>query len=190
MAKGNRREDIKEKEALQARLKVAFSLTNDKVTSWLNKNKGDDEQVSHNHKGTNNDYLDLPIIKNGQGLEFDNKNLTIGDFMNSDIRQMNKLDKNPQRRGADNKIVKGDSKPMSALMNKIRKDLRDKAKKRISNSKERHMGPTNPVEKKSINVNVETNESDESDDEALLNKSRTAKKGSNLLFESKLKGRK
>lgn len=190
MAKGNRREDIKEKEALQARLKVAFSLTNDKVTSWLNKNKGD-EQVSH--EATNNDYLNLPIIKNGQGLEFDNKHLTIGDFMNSDIRQMNKLDKNPQRRGADNKIVKSDSKPMSALMNKIRKDLRDKVKKRIGNPKERHMGPTNPAEKKSIDVNVGTNESDESDesdDEALLNKSRTAKKGSNLLFESKLKGRK
>lgn len=188
MTKGNRREDIKEKEALQARLMVAFSLTNDKVTSWLNKNKGGDEQVSH--KATNNDYLNLPIIKNGQGLEFDNKHLTIGDFMNSDIRQMNKLDKNSQRRGADNKIVKSDSKPMSALVNKIRKDLRDKAKKRIGNSKERHTGPSNPVEKKSIDVNVETNESDESDDEALHNKSRTAKKGSNLLFESKLKGRK
>ncbi|CCE73088.1 Piso0_000105 [Millerozyma farinosa CBS 7064] len=188
MTRGNRREDIEKKEALQARLKVAFSLTNDKVTGWLNKNKGGDESASH--KATNNDYLNLPIIKNGQGLEFDNKPLTVGDFMNSDIRQMNKLDKNPQRRGADNKIVKGDSKPMSALMNKIRKDSRDTAKKRIGNSKERHMNPSSPVEKKSIDANVETNESDESDDEALLNKSRTAKKGSNLLFETKLKSSK
>lgn len=188
MVKANRREDVKEKEVLQARLKVAFSLTNDKVTSWLNKNKSDGEQASQ--KPSNSDYLNLPIIKNGRGLEFDNKHLTIGDFMNSDIRQMNKLDKNPLRTSADNKIVKNDSKPMSALMNKIRKDQKENIRKRTANLKERHLNSINPVEKKSIDSNVDTNESDESDDEALLNKSRTAKKGSNLLFESKLKGHK
>lgn len=172
MSKVNRRQEIKKKEELQARFQVAISQTNSKILNWLQPNSN---EIVHEDKEKDS-FFNLPIIPQGSGLSnIDKSNRNIGDFINSDETKFKQLQ---DGNNSNDSLRKTNSKPMMALMNKMRNTNRDKAKKKAFNQ---NMHTPKPKVKTQDNI-------DNSDsDEEMITKNRSVKKGSNLLFESKIK---
>lgn len=173
MSKINRRQEIKKKEELQARFQVSISQTNSKILNWLQPNNN---EIVHDDKEKNS-FLNLPIIPQGSGLSnIEKSNRNIGDFINFDETKFKQLQ---DRNNSNDSLRKTNSKPMMALMNKMRNTDRDKAKKKAFNQ---NMHTSKP------NVKIQDPNIDNSDsDEEMIAKNRSVKKGSNLLFESKIK---
>lgn len=174
MSKLNRRQEIKKKEELQAKFQLAISHTNNKILNWLEPNNN---EIAHNDEEKNS-FLNLPIIPQGSGLSnIEKSNKSIGDFINSDETKFKRL----QDGNNSNSLRKNNSKPMMALMNRMRNTNRDKAKKKGFNQ-----NMNNPKQRANIqNPSIDNSDSDEE----LIAKTRSVKKGSNLLFESKIKKR-
>ncbi|CAR66010.1 DEHA2G20570p [Debaryomyces hansenii CBS767] len=172
MSKVNRRQEIKKKEELQARFQVAISQTNSKILNWLQPNN----EIVHDDKEKNS-FFNLPIIPQGSGLSnIDKSNRNIGDFINSDETKFKQLQDGNH---SNDNLRKTNSKPMMALMNKMRNTNRDKVKKRGSNQNMH----TSKSKVKIQDTNIDNSDSDEE----MMAKNRSVKKGSNLLFESKIK---
>lgn len=127
MSKVSKRQEIKEKEALQARFQLALKQQSAKVLSWLptetQTNKTDASEKSESRLAERAEFLNLPIILQGSGLfELENEEnsgkngaSTIGSFISS---EETKKIAPPERKGAPA------SKAMSSLMNKMRGDTR------------------------------------------------------------------
>lgn len=173
MSKVNRRQEIKKKEELQAKFQLAISHTNNKILNWLEPNNN---EIAHNDEEKNS-FLNLPIIPQGSGLSnIEKSNKSIGDFINSDETKFKRLQ---DGNNSNNSLRKTNSKPMMALMNKMRNTNRDKAKKKGFNQILKDPKPKANIQSASIN--------DSDSDEEQISKTRSVKKGSNLLFESKIK---
>lgn len=172
MSKVNRRQEIKKKEELQAKFQLAISHTNNKILNWLEPNN----EIAHNDEEKNS-FLNLPIIPQGSGLSnIEKSNKSIGDFINSDETKFKRLQ---DGNNSNSSLRKTNSKPMMALMNKMRNTNRDKAKRKGFNQNINTPKPKAKIQNTSI-------DNSDSDDE-LIAKARSVKKGSNLLFESKIK---
>lgn len=168
MSKVNRRKEIKEKEELAAKFQMAMGKNNNMAMKWLN-------ITPESTKPTpNNSFFDLPIIPYGASLS----NVTllksaksIGDFVNgTEI----KPDMKPQPKTHQ-------SKPMAALMNKMRAQTRTRIEKQDKNKDK--LSYKNTV-KKPILKSI----ADDSDLDSDV-KSRSVKKGHTLVFDKKKKGR-
>lgn len=165
MSKVNRRQEIKKKEELQARFQLAVSQTNKKILNWLQPN----DTISENHDEKQS-FLSLPIIPQGSGLSnIEKQNNCIGDFINSDENKLKQFQSNDVNKN----LRKPTSKPMMALMNKMRNSNRDKIKKNHVNHQKHKPKPQN--------LPIDNSDSEEE----MISKSRTVKKSSNLLFEPK-----
>mmetsp|Transcript_4095 Transcript_4095/g.4012 ORF Transcript_4095/g.4012 Transcript_4095/m.4012 type:complete len:178 (+) Transcript_4095:124-657(+) len=175
MSKVNRRQEIKKKEELQAKFQLAISHTNNKILNWLEPNNN---EIAHNDEEKNS-FLNLPIIPQGSGLSnIEKSNKSIGDFINSDETKFKRLQ---DGNNSNSSLRKNNSKPMMALMNRMRNTNRDKTKKKGFNQ-----NMNSPKQRANIqNPSIDNSDSDEE----LIAKSRSVKKGSNLLFESKIKKR-
>ncbi|ABN64904.1 predicted protein [Scheffersomyces stipitis CBS 6054] len=178
MSKVNRRKEIKDKEALQARFQLSISQNNAKALSWL---KPSTSKTGQEHPISTESFLDLPIIPSGSSLTtLNNGNVSkIGDFMKND-GSMNAIKQESGPRAAKNA-----SKPMLALMNKVRDYNKEKIRKNgdnnVNNSASNHSLRNQKIRK------VEKHPQDEdSDDESSILKARSVKKGSNMLLENKL----
>lgn len=169
MSKVNRRKEIKEKEELQARFQLLVAQNNKKVLNWLKPVKNDD--ISASLALVNGSFLQLPIIANGESLSsLDTKSTDevqrVGDFISSnDTSKFKQIKQESTDRTR--------SKPMTALMNRIRDGGREKVKTKMA--------------RKPVPAAKPAEESD-SDDEAAYMKNRTVKKAP-VPFGKKQKGR-
>lgn len=131
----NRREEIKQKQELQARFQFSISQNNALALHWLkpastNQNEtptsplqSTQETDSTNSTRPDDDFMKLRVIPQGSGLS-SKTTQTVGDFLNSkDIitHQKNKDNGTTSRRGNGN--GKG-SVAMNALLNKMRNETR------------------------------------------------------------------
>ncbi|KAK6456941.1 uncharacterized protein RJT20DRAFT_36002 [Scheffersomyces xylosifermentans] len=216
MSKVNRRNEIKQKEELQARFQLSLAQNNAKALSWLKPmTVGDGHQMasktpaaSGNEPVANESFFNLPIIPNGASLsslnDTSSKDISrIGDFIANDGK-MNGIKQESTSRG---RKELSSSKPMLALMNKMRDTNREKIRHKqggggntgnttiinTTNNGRSHGG----VGKESNNHHhqhhprrtqqqASSRDEEDSDDESSILKSRTVKKGSGMLLESKL----
>lgn len=133
----NRREEIKQKQELQARFQFSISQNNALALHWLkpastSQNETPTSQLqstqetdSTNFTQPDDDFMKLRVIPQGSGLS-SKATQTVGDFLNSkDIitYQKNKDNDTTSRRGNGNGNGKG-SVAMNALLNKMRNDTR------------------------------------------------------------------
>lgn len=188
MSKPNLRKEIQKKEEFQAKFQLAMLSTNSLVSKWLNpinlhtntsKDKQSEEAVASFHN--------LPIIANGSGLyslETKSEEKKVSDFLNSNEEGLRKL-KNSERPTDNFDRRNGNLKAMNALMNKMRNSSREKARQNARNQK----SPARPqiIQQPKATTKAASRDSDsESDDEMSKIKSRSVKKGANLLFDSKI----
>lgn len=128
MSKVNRRKEIKDKEELQAKFQLSIAQNNSKVLNWLKPVKSNDESTSLAQ--VNGAFLQLPIIANGESLtSLDTKSSgdiqRVGDFINSnDTATFHQIKQ-------DTSTERTRSKPMLALMNRIRDGGREKVKRKM-----------------------------------------------------------
>ncbi|RCK67874.1 hypothetical protein Cantr_03495 [Candida viswanathii] len=189
----SRRQEIKRKEELQARFQLAISNNNQKALNWLKPLKGEDLTTT---KDDEDSFLNLQIIPQGSSLDSKQSEggQKIGDFLASkDISKSKQL----QQQQSTMTRKQTNSKPMLALMNK----MRDTSRKNVSrNYRDSQNNPSlhkaqrgdkpvtgNNSKHKSETHNQESDDDDEEEeDDSRDIRSRTAKKGSTLLLEQKL----
>ncbi|KAK6462537.1 hypothetical protein DFJ63DRAFT_319355 [Scheffersomyces coipomensis] len=186
----SRRKEIKEKEELQARFQYAVSQSNSLVLDWLKP-----VEASHNTQSASTDsihdsFYNLPIIPNGgslSSLKDDDNTLSIGEFMKSNDKEFKNLKKDSDA----NRVT---SKPMLALMNKTRDSTREKIKQKHNNNNNNNNNfrdrrqPNYTNNRSNVASGKKVEEDSDSDDDKIL-QSRSVKKGSNMLLESKLNGK-
>lgn len=115
MSKVNRRKEIKEKEAFQLKFQLALSQNNKAVLNWLP--KGSSEAVDAAPLSDRQEFLDLAIVPAGGGLaDIEQTEYTVGKFLAADGADKGKT--------AAARDARGGSKAMTALMNKMRGELR------------------------------------------------------------------
>ena len=204
----SRRSEIKQKQELQARFQLAMSANNQKALNWLKPLKStasttstSSETPNANNPTSDDSFMDLQIIPQGASLSKLDNLQKIEDFINSkDITKMKQSTTTTTASNlTSNRVTK--SKPMLALMNK----MRDSNRKNVRQNQHHHQqqqqstssinGKSNkpmiPNKSQSIvkNYNNEEEEDDddeEDDEDSRAIRSRTVKKGSSLLLENKL----
>lgn len=204
----SRRSEIKQKQELQARFQLAMSANNQKALNWLKPLKStasttstSSETLNANNPTSDDSFMDLQIIPQGASLSKLDNLQKIEDFINSkDITKMKQSTTTTTASNlTSNRVTK--SKPMLALMNK----MRDSNRKNVRQNQHHHQqqqqstssinGKSNkpmiPNKSQSIvkNYNNEEEEDDddeEDDEDSRAIRSRTVKKGSSLLLENKL----
>lgn len=197
----SRRSEIKQKQELQARFQLAMSANNQKALNWLKPLKStasttstSSETLNANNPTSDDSFMDLQIIPQGASLSKLDNLQKIGDFINSkDITKMKQSTTTTTASNlTSNRVTK--SKPMLALMNK----MRDSNRKNVRQNQHHHQqqqqstssinGKSNkpmiPNKSQSIVKNYNNEEEDDEDSRAI--RSRTVKKGSSLLLENKL----
>ncbi|KAK6199291.1 uncharacterized protein RJT21DRAFT_121603 [Scheffersomyces amazonensis] len=165
----SRRQEIKQKEELQARFQYSVAQNNAKVLSWLkpSEQKGQTKTQTDNKPDNNSDsFFNLPIIPSGQSLasvESMTSGLTkIGEFIQSTDQQMKSVKQSSGPGHANNVARRNVSKPMLALMNKSRNVTRDRVKEKAQ-------------ARVSINKSVKEEVDSDSDEDRIL-ESRSVKK--------------
>lgn len=186
MSKVNRRKEIKEKESLQLKFQLALSQNNKNIQSWLPSSNTASTGLIESESTDRQLFLNLPIVANGAGLfvlEDDEKNRTVGDFLQAEGTPKNVKPENV-------KDIRNGSKAMAALMNRMRTDNR-KNLRDLGNEKVHKLGGNrlklllevkksqNQSENKKNTRNVE---SDDSDEEQLKLVQISAKKKGGLAF--------
>lgn len=197
----SRRSEIKQKQELQARFQLAMSANNQKALNWLKPLKStasttstSSETLNANNPTSDDSFMDLQIIPQGASLSKLDNLQKIEDFINSkDITKMKQSTTTTTASNlTSNRVTK--SKPMLALMNK----MRDSNRKNVRQNQHHHQqqqqstssinGKSNkpmiPNKSQSIVKNYNNEEEDDEDSRAI--RSRTVKKGSSLLLENKL----
>lgn len=197
----SRRSEIKQKQELQARFQLAMSANNQKALNWLKPLKStasttstSSETPNANNPTSDDSFMDLQIIPQGASLSKLDNLQKIEDFINSkDITKMKQSTTTTTASNlTSNRVTK--SKPMLALMNK----MRDSNRKNVRQNQHHHQqqqqstssinGKSNkpmiPNKSQSIVKNYNNEEEDDEDSRAI--RSRTVKKGSSLLLENKL----
>ncbi|KHC34822.1 hypothetical protein W5O_04463 [Candida albicans Ca6] len=125
----SRRLEIKQKQELQARFQLAMSANNQKALNWLKPLKStasttstSSETPNANNPTSDDSFMDLQIIPQGASLSKLDNLQKIGDFINSkDITKMKQSTTTTTTTASNltsNRVTK--SKPMLALMNKMR----------------------------------------------------------------------
>ncbi|EDK38930.2 predicted protein [Meyerozyma guilliermondii ATCC 6260] len=142
----SRRNEIKQKQAIQAQIQLAFSNSEKKAASWL--------APSTKNTESNSSYLDLPIVPPGAGLSsLEDSPGNIRDFIESDTTKPDKWRPSKPHQ---------QTKAMAALTNKMRSEKRDKIHKRLSTK------PAKPVKREDSDS--------ESDEDRKIRSSRSVKK--------------
>lgn len=199
----SRRSEIKQKQELQARFQLAISANHQKALNWLPPLKPAAAAITTTTASSNSNvinsstsddsFMDLQIIPQGSSLSKLDNLQKIGDFLNSkDITKMKQSTTTTTNRAPK-------SKPMLALMNK----MRDNNRKNIRQTHHNHQQSTSNINKnknkpvipnkskpslQNYNANEKDQDEDEDDDDedSRAMRSRTVKKGSSLLLENKL----
>lgn len=206
----SRRSEIKQKQELQARFQLAMSANNQKALNWLKPLKStasttstSSETPNANNPTSDDSFMDLQIIPQGASLSKLDNLQKIGDFINSkDITKMKQSTTTTTTTTASNltsnRVTK--SKPMLALMNKMRDSYRKNVRQNQHHHQQQQQStssingksnkPMIPNKSQSIVKNYNNEEEDDDDEEddedSRAIRSRTVKKGSSLLLENKL----
>lgn len=204
----SRRLEIKQKQELQARFQLAMSANNQKALNWLKPLKStasttstSSETPNANNPTSDDSFMDLQIIPQGASLSKLDNLQKIGDFINSkDITKMKQSTTTTTTASnlTSNRVTK--SKPMLALMNKMRDSNRKNVRQNQHHQQQQQQStssingksnkPMIPNKSQSIVKNYNNEEEDDDDEEddedSRAIRSRTVKKGSNLLLENKL----
>lgn len=205
----SRRSEIKQKQELQARFQLAMSANNQKALNWLKPLKStasttstSSETLNANNPTSDDSFMDLQIIPQGASLSKLDNLQKIGDFINSkDITKMKQSTTTTTASNlTSNRVTK--SKPMLALMNKMRDSNRKNVRQNQHHQQQQQQQSTSSINGKSnkpmipnksqsivknYNNEEEEDDDDEEDDEdSRAIRSRTVKKGSSLLLENKL----
>ena len=198
----SRRSEIKQKQELQARFQLAMSANNQKALNWLKPLKStasttstSSETLNANNPTSDDSFMDLQIIPQGASLSKLDNLQKIGDFINSkDITKMKQSTTTTTASNlTSNRVTK--SKPMLALMNKMRDSNRKNVRQNQHHQQQQQQQSTSsingksnkpmiPNKSQSIVKNYNNEEEDDEDSRAI--RSRTVKKGSSLLLENKL----
>ena len=198
----SRRSEIKQKQELQARFQLAMSANNQKALNWLKPLKStasttstSSETPNANNPTSDDSFMDLQIIPQGASLSKLDNLQKIGDFINSkDITKMKQSTTTTTASNlTSNRVTK--SKPMLALMNKMRDSNRKNVRQNQHHQQQQQQQSTSsingksnkpmiPNKSQSIVKNYNNEEEDDEDSRAI--RSRTVKKGSSLLLENKL----
>lgn len=191
MSKPNRRKEIKQKEELQARFQFSLAQTNKLALNWLKPLQDQSTKDATPDSESESSFYDMCIIPQGSGLlALERKDVSkIGDFINSNDLKKSNLQESENIK----KSRTTTSKPMLALMNKMRDGQRSNIKKNYEHQRQQQrQKPQYQQIQKSQTVkpspNDQDSDSDEEDRELL--KSRSVKKGANIMFGGKLKGKK
>ncbi|CAX41823.1 conserved hypothetical protein [Candida dubliniensis CD36] len=207
----SRRTEIKQKQELQARFQLAISANHQKALNWLPPLKSaaaaattttsaSSNSNDINSSTSDDSFMDLQIIPQGSSLSKLDNLQKIGDFINSkDITKM----KQSTTTITTNRAPK--SKPMLALMNKMRDNNRKNIRQTHHHHHHNHQQSTSNINKnknknkpvipnkskpslQNYNANEKDQDEDEDDDDedSRAMRSRTVKKGSSLLLENKL----
>ncbi|CUM62790.1 uncharacterized protein PRCAT00000348001 [Priceomyces carsonii] len=178
MSKAERRKDIKRKEDLQARFKFALSQNNSKVSNWLK--APTDQDLNENRDKS---FLDLPVIQNGGGLSSSSyeSGRRVKDFISADNSMIQKSQKHDKLAPKQ----QGSSRALDSLMNRMRSENRSKVKKATTSNDQKSISTSANSNNSNQSNKKDVHEEDSDDDDALRH--RTVRKGSNLLFESKMK---
>ena len=205
----SRRSEIKQKQELQARFQLAMSANNQKALNWLKPLKStasttstSSETLNANNPTSDDSFMDLQIIPQGASLSKLDNLQKIEDFINSkDITKMKQSTTTTTASNlTSNRVTK--SKPMLALMNKMRDSNRKNVRQNQHHQQQQQQQSTSSINGKSnkpmipnksqsivknYNNEEEEDDDDEEDDEdSRAIRSRTVKKGSSLLLENKL----
>lgn len=132
-------------------------------------------------------FHDLPIIAAGSGLyslETKSEEKKVADFLLSNEEGLRKL-KNSEKPTDTFDRRNGSLKAMNALMNKMRNSSREKARQNVRIQKPSTRPQVSQQPKASTKAASRDSDS-ESDDEMSKIKSRSVKKGANLLFDTKI----
>ena len=198
----SRRSEIKQKQELQARFQLAMSANNQKALNWLKPLKStasttstSSETPNANNPTSDDSFMDLQIIPQGASLSKLDNLQKIEDFINSkDITKMKQSTTTTTASNlTSNRVTK--SKPMLALMNKMRDSNRKNVRQNQHHQQQQQQQSTSsingksnkpmiPNKSQSIVKNYNNEEEDDEDSRAI--RSRTVKKGSSLLLENKL----
>ena len=198
----SRRSEIKQKQELQARFQLAMSANNQKALNWLKPLKStasttstSSETLNANNPTSDDSFMDLQIIPQGASLSKLDNLQKIEDFINSkDITKMKQSTTTTTASNlTSNRVTK--SKPMLALMNKMRDSNRKNVRQNQHHQQQQQQQSTSsingksnkpmiPNKSQSIVKNYNNEEEDDEDSRAI--RSRTVKKGSSLLLENKL----
>lgn len=117
MPKVNRRKEIKEKEAFQLKFQLALSQNNKAVLNWLPKSGGAAAEAAP--ASDRQEFLDLAIVPAGGGLaDIEQSEYTVGKFLQTDGA--------PSKKAPARGDPRGGSKAMTALMNKMRGESRQR----------------------------------------------------------------
>ncbi|XBW36854.1 hypothetical protein QEN19_002433 [Hanseniaspora menglaensis] len=147
----SRAKEIKEKQALQAKLALAFNAKRQTVLSWLgeDKNQASEEKNIEIHK---TEFFNLPVVAAGSILNFshsfftgsqntiDNKTEigTVGQFLKSEkkISSLTKKRNTNNKSGIQDqfKVQKNDNKATVAFKNKMRDSNRQQLRKKENNN--------------------------------------------------------
>lgn len=205
----SRRSEIKQKQELQARFQLAMSVNNQKALNWLKPLKStasttstSSETPNANNPTSDDSFMDLQIIPQGASLSKLDNLQKIGDFINSkDITKMKQSTTTTTTASnlTSNRVTK--SKPMLALMNKMRDSYRKNVRQNQHHHQQQQQQSTSSINGKSnkpmipnksqsivknYNNEEEDDDDEEDDEDSRAIRSRTVKKGSSLLLENKL----
>lgn len=153
MAKINRRQEIKDKEALQLRFQFALSQSSKNVLNWLPKQNAEAEQPDTASPESRASFLSLPIVDNGAGLHLLEKSTshnTVGDFLASDKMTKRTNDKRQDARTG--------LRAMTALMHRMRDDTR----KKVHEKGARSAGRPKVAQKPKVAANTADSDEEES----------------------------
>ncbi|RLV93506.1 Nucleolar protein 19 [Spathaspora sp. JA1] len=165
----NRRKEIQEKQSLQAQFQLALSQNEKRALSWLQPCQQPQEQNTVANTNDDDSFMNLPVIPQGAGLTSGNSKNTIGEFLSSDD-----LKKNKPQPGNEFRKTAVQSKPMIALMNKMRNTSREKVRKKVERVKQQ--------------TRENNQDNDDSEDEEVSElRARSVKKTTTGLLHNKIK---
>lgn len=142
-----------------------MAQNNDMVMSWLKPLASQDTQPD-----SKDSFLDLPIVPQGAGLSaIEDSSRKISDFMK--VEDGGKIKKESVNRAT--------SKPMQALLNKMRDSNRQKVKKHGTDKVKKQ--PQGRIQKKPQPVD----DNSDSDSDSTARNNRTVKRGGGLSFTKK-----
>ncbi|ODV85382.1 hypothetical protein CANARDRAFT_28177 [[Candida] arabinofermentans NRRL YB-2248] len=178
MSTPNNREQIKKKQQLQAQFQLSLSQVNSKILSWLPPADPAQQQTTKTiEPELTRSFENLPIIKPGAGLDLSSSKATnatsnsgnkIGDFVNgSGIPTIQN----------SNSATSTESVALRALKNKLRNDNRGKFQSSKIGKPGNNNNRKSPITNRgNISSRIDTlthnDDSDDSDDEILLRKSK------------------
>ncbi|GMM31673.1 hypothetical protein DAMA08_044180 [Martiniozyma asiatica (nom. inval.)] len=119
----SKREEIKEKQALQMKLQAQFNQLDQTVMGWLNGSGVSSSTLTPTAESDKGTFEHQQVVEQGKGLNFDEEQMQVGQFMSNTTGKPS----------LNSKVKLGlQSKSLTALQNKLRSDSRREGGSRVT----------------------------------------------------------